>query len=84
MIKYSTNELFDPAISKGQPNMRLQVAIACFLVLFGAVELLQWFQKRNWPMPAIVLAGFALSLVSNYDKLPLKNLRRYLTPSESE
>lgn len=64
--------------------MRLQVAIACFLVLFGAVELLQWFQKRNLPMPAIVLAGVALSLISNYDKLPLKSLLRRLTPSEAE
>ncbi len=62
--------------------MRLQVAIACFLVLFGAVELLQWFQKRNLPMPAIVLAGLALSIVSNYDKLPLKSLLR--RPSETE
>lgn len=62
--------------------MKLQVAIACFLVLFGAAELLQWFQKRNWPMPAIVLAGFALSLVSNYDKLPLKSLLRRSSEAE--
>ena len=62
--------------------MRLQVAIACFLVLFGAAELLQWFQKRNLPMPAIVLAGFALALVSNYDKLPLKSLLRRSSEAE--
>ena len=64
--------------------MRIQVAIACFLVLLGAVELLQWFQKRNLPMPVLVIAGFALSVVSNYDKLPLKSLFRRLTPTETE
>ncbi len=51
--------------------MRLQVAIACFLVLFGAVELLQWFQKRNLPMPVLVMGGMLLAVGSNYDKLPI-------------
>lgn len=66
--------------------MRLQVAIACFLILFGAVELFQWFQKRNLPMPVLVLSGIALSVASNYEKLALtgedspwaNRLREYL------
>jgi hypothetical protein len=66
--------------------MRLQVAIACFLILFGAVELLQWFQKRNLPMPVLVLSGIALSVASNYEKLSIvsedspwaNRLREYL------
>lgn len=55
--------------------MRLQVAIACFLVLFGSVELMDWFQKRNLPMPVLVMGGVLLAVGSNYDKLPLDRLR---------
>jgi hypothetical protein len=58
--------------------MRLQVAIACFLVLFGSVELFQWFQKRNLPMPILVMGGVVLAVGSNYDKLPIDRLREYL------
>jgi hypothetical protein len=58
--------------------MRLQVAIACFLILLGAVELLQWFQKRNLPMPVLVMGGMLLAVGSNYNKLPLDRLREVL------
>ena len=58
--------------------MRLQVAIACFLILLGAVELLQWFQKRNLPMPVLVMGGMLLAVGSNYTKLPLDRLREVL------
>ncbi len=58
--------------------MRLQVAIACFLILLGAVELIQWFQKRNLPMPVLVMGGMLLAVGSNYNKLPLDRLREAL------
>jgi hypothetical protein len=58
--------------------MRLQVAIACFLIVLGAVELLQWFQKRNLPMPVLVMGGMILAVGSNYNKLPMERLRDYL------
>jgi hypothetical protein len=39
------------------------------------VELLQWFQKRNLPMPVLVMGGMLLAVGSNYNKLPLDRLR---------
>ena len=59
--------------------MRPQVAIACFLVLFGAVELMDWFQKRDLPMPVLVMGGVLLAVGSNYNKLPLDRLRSVIS-----
>ncbi len=61
--------------------MRLQGAIACFLVLFGAVELLEWLNKRNLPMPVVALGGALLAVVSNYNKLPIDRLLERLPRS---
>jgi hypothetical protein len=66
--------------------MRLQVAIACFLVLLGSVELFQWFKARNLPMPMLMMGGVLLAVGSNYDKLAIvgdasllaNRLREYL------
>lgn len=51
--------------------MKLQFAIAAFLILLGAVELLEWLKARSLPFPVLVLGGAVLSVVSNYSKLPI-------------
>lgn len=47
----------------------MKVWITCFIVLFGAAELLQWFEQFTLPMPIFMLGGFFLAVASNYDKL---------------
>lgn len=54
--------------------MKLQFAIAAFLLLLGAVELLEWVKARSFPFPVLVLGGAVLSVVSNYGKLPIDRL----------
>ena len=54
--------------------MKLQFAIAAFLMLLGAVELLEWMKARSFPFPVLVLGGAVLSVVSNYGKLPIDRL----------
>jgi hypothetical protein len=47
----------------------MRVWLACFLVLFGAAELLQWMDDLRLPMPIFVLGGAFLAIASNYTKL---------------
>lgn len=47
----------------------MKVWITCFVVLFGAAELLQWFEQFTLPMPIFMLGGLFLAVASNYDKL---------------
>jgi len=54
--------------------MKLQFAIAAFLILLGAVELFEWVKARSFPFPVLVLGGAVLSVVSNYSKLPIDRL----------
>ena len=54
--------------------MKLQFAIAAFLMLLGAVELLEWLKARSLPFPVLVLGGVVLSVVSNYGKLSVDRL----------
>lgn len=61
--------------------MRLQGAIACFLVLFGAAELLEWLNQRNLPLPILVIGGACLAVVSNYSKLPIDRILEKLPRS---
>ena len=51
--------------------MKLQFSIAAFLILLGAVELLEWLKARSLPFPVLVFGGVVLSVVSNYGKLPI-------------
>ncbi len=46
----------------------MRVWFASFLVLFGTVELLQWFKHFTLPLPAFILAGAVLAIASNYGK----------------
>ncbi|WP_421658057.1 hypothetical protein [Leptothermofonsia sp. ETS-13] len=48
----------------------MKVWITCFVALFGAAELLQWFQQFSLPLPVFVVGGVFLAIASNYDKLP--------------
>ena len=54
--------------------MKLQFAIAAFLMLLGAVELFEWLKARSLPFPVLVLGGAVLAVVSNYGKLPIDRL----------
>ena len=54
--------------------MKLQFAIAAFLLLFGAVELFEWLKARSLPFPVLVLGGAVLAVVSNYGKLSIDRL----------
>ena len=54
--------------------MKLQFAIAAFLMLLGAVELFEWLKVRSLPFPVLVLGGAVLAVVSNYGKLPIDRL----------
>lgn len=47
----------------------MRVWITCFIVLFGGVELLQWFKQFSLPLPLFILGGAFLAIASNYDKL---------------
>ncbi|MBR8836110.1 MAG: hypothetical protein DSM106950_19315 [Stigonema ocellatum SAG 48.90 = DSM 106950] len=46
----------------------MRVWLACFLVLFGVVELFDWVQKFSLPLPIYILGGAFLAVASNYDK----------------
>jgi di/tricarboxylate transporter len=61
--------------------MKLQSAIAVFLVLFGAVEFWEWMKERSLPFPLLLLGGLLLAVSSNYSKLPIESwLVRLLKP----
>ncbi|MBW4472741.1 MAG: hypothetical protein KME45_20545 [Stenomitos rutilans HA7619-LM2] len=47
----------------------MKVWITCFVLLFGAAEVLQWVQQVSLPLPFFVLGGALLAIASNYDKL---------------
>lgn len=47
----------------------MKVWITCFIVLFGASELFQWFRQFSLPLPVFILGGAFLAIASNYDKL---------------
>ena len=47
----------------------MKVWITSFLVLFGMVELYQWFREFTLPLPVFILAGALLAIASNYGKL---------------
>ena len=47
----------------------MKVWIACFILFFGATEVLQWVQQSSLPLPLLVLSGALLAIASNYDKL---------------
>jgi hypothetical protein len=47
----------------------MKVWITCFILLFGASELLQWFRQFSLPLPVFILGGVFLAIASNYDKL---------------
>lgn len=46
----------------------IQFGIACFLVLFGLSQLLQWMQHLSLPMSIFILGGAFLAIASNFDK----------------
>lgn len=48
----------------------MKVWITSFLVLFGMVELYQWFREFTLPLPIFILAGSLLAIASNYGKFP--------------
>lgn len=54
--------------------MKLQFAIAAFLVILGAVELWEWLRERTLPFPVLALGGVVLSVVSNYQRLPIESM----------
>jgi hypothetical protein len=47
----------------------IRVWITCFILLFGASELLQWVKQFSLPLPFFILGGAFLAIASNYDKL---------------
>jgi len=47
----------------------MRVWITCFVVLFGAAELLDWLQTFSMPLPIFILGGAFLAIASNYSKL---------------
>ena len=48
----------------------MKVWMTSFLVLFGMVELYQWFRDFTLPLPVFILAGALLAIASNYGKSP--------------
>jgi hypothetical protein len=47
----------------------MKVWITCFVLLFGATEVLQWVKQFSMPLPIFILGGAFLAIASNYDKL---------------
>jgi hypothetical protein len=47
----------------------IRVWITCFILLFGASELLQWVKQFSLPLPVFIVGGAFLAIASNYDKL---------------
>lgn len=47
----------------------MKVWFICFILLFGAAELLQWAQQFSLPLPVFILGGAFLAVISNFDKL---------------
>lgn len=47
----------------------MRIWLISFGLLFGAVELYQWFQALSVPLPVYVAGGIALAIASNYEKL---------------
>ena len=47
----------------------MKVWITCFVLLFGATEVLQWVKQVSLPLPIFILGGAFLAIASNYDKL---------------
>lgn len=47
----------------------MRVWIVCFVLLFGAAELLQWIRQFSLPLPIFILGGAFLAVLSNFDKL---------------
>lgn len=47
----------------------MRVWIASFVVVFGMVELYQWFKNFSLPLPVFILSGAFLAIASNYNKL---------------
>ena len=47
----------------------MKVWLTCFILLFGAAEVLHWVKQFSLPLPIFVLAGAVLAIASNYDKL---------------
>jgi hypothetical protein len=47
----------------------MKVWITCFVLLFGATEVLQWVKQFSLPLPIFILGGAFLAIASNYDKL---------------
>ncbi len=50
-------------------SAKMRVWITCFVLLFGAAELLDWLQTFAMPLPIFVLGGAFLAIASNYSKL---------------
>jgi hypothetical protein len=47
----------------------MRIWVTCFVLLFGAAELLDWLQKFSMPLPIFILGGVFLAIASNYSKL---------------
>ncbi len=47
----------------------MKIWFTCFLLLFGATELLQWVKHVSLPLPIFILGGAFLAVASNYSKL---------------
>ncbi len=47
----------------------MRVWLASCVVLFGMVELYQWFKNFTLPLPVFILSGAFLAIASNYNKL---------------
>ncbi|MBD2577416.1 hypothetical protein [Oscillatoria sp. FACHB-1406] len=46
----------------------MRIWLISFGLLFGAVELYQWFAALNVPMPIYIACGIALAIASNSSK----------------
>ncbi len=46
----------------------MRVWLTCFVLLFVAVELLQWFQHYILPLPFYGIGGLLLAIASNAGK----------------
>ncbi|XHX76635.1 MAG: hypothetical protein RBJ76_19660 [Stenomitos frigidus ULC029] len=47
----------------------MKIWLVCFILLFGATEVLHWFKQISLPLPMLLLSGAFLAVASNYSKL---------------
>ncbi len=50
-------------------GLAMKIWLTCFILLFGAAEVLHWIEQFSLPLPMLILGGAFLAIASNYDKL---------------